>query len=515
MRAKPADADRRVPTVVGELDVSLPGPCASPCEEGVTHCINSTCVPVPPSCAGGGAGAGFNCGGSIDNTDDCCNWFDVSGGSFYRNYDGVSLPGHGLPRDREHVRAGRVRGHRRPLPEVRQRGRGERRGASVDPAAGRRASTRSSATAGASITGGNVTGADGGVVYEPGWDPSWNAYLPTTKADWDSSLTDQASSSGNPSLATWTPDPGLYENLPINCMTWYQAYAFCIWDGGFLPSSTEWNRAAAPPFPPGQRIYAWGNNNPDKSNRYAIWDWSYPGSSLNVGATASVSNIAPVGTPQLGRGLWGQLDLTGNVYEYTLDYSVEPLLNPCVDCADTQTGTQRLFAAVALILIDTAPTLRSRARTPPRVPRGRRMQTSGSGAPDRLTVPDNWQVRAARVQSGLRVRLRVAWNRGCTAETCLVRETSPGQFTFSHALTHRRGARRGRAPLRTRAGHLGERRGSPASCTVTRPSSVGVAPRRQPLHRRAVGRGDGIAKKLGRPNDGIPIQHCMNTFATR
>ena len=332
-----ADATDGAPAVA-ELEASPPPPCETPCEEGVTHCINSTCVPVPPSCAGGGDGARFNCGGSIDNTDDCCNWFDVSAGSFYRNYDGVGFRVMDYPAtvstfglDVYEVTVGRFRkfvsavvGADAALPWT------------PPPGSGTHTELRDG---GGLITGGNITGADGGVVYEPGWDPSWNASLPTTKADWDSSLADPAS----PSVATWTPDPGLYENLPINFVNWYQAYAFCIWDGGFLPSSTEWNRAAAPPFPPGQRRYAWGNNDPDKSNTYAIWDWNYPGNSLNAGAPASVNNIAPVGTPQLGRALWGQLDLTGSMFEWTLDYSDQPLLDPCVDCANTQTGTQRLI----------------------------------------------------------------------------------------------------------------------------------------------------------------------------
>jgi hypothetical protein len=35
--------------------------------------------------------------------------------------------------------------------------------------------------------------------------------------------------------STWTPSPGNNENLPVNCINWYRAYAFCTWDGGFLP----------------------------------------------------------------------------------------------------------------------------------------------------------------------------------------------------------------------------------------------------------------------------------------
>jgi formylglycine-generating enzyme required for sulfatase activity len=35
------------------------------------------------------------------------------------------------------------------------------------------------------------------------------------------------------------------ERLPIICVNWCEAYAFCIWDGGFLQSETEWKYAAS------------------------------------------------------------------------------------------------------------------------------------------------------------------------------------------------------------------------------------------------------------------------------
>jgi formylglycine-generating enzyme required for sulfatase activity len=44
---------------------------------------------------------------------------------------------------------------------------------------------------------------------------------------------------------TWTASVGGNENLPINGVNWWESYAFCIWDGGFLPSEAEWESAAA------------------------------------------------------------------------------------------------------------------------------------------------------------------------------------------------------------------------------------------------------------------------------
>jgi len=74
--------------------------------------------------------------------------------------------------------------------------------------------------------------------YETGWNATdWNSYIATGGAaasTWDTSL----------AYGTWTASPGTQENLPIFA-TWYAAYAFCIWDGGFLPSEDEWVYAAA------------------------------------------------------------------------------------------------------------------------------------------------------------------------------------------------------------------------------------------------------------------------------
>lgn len=36
----------------------------------------------------------------------------------------------------------------------------------------------------------------------------------------------------------WTDEAGESDNLPMNCLSWYEAFAFCIWDGGRLPTET-------------------------------------------------------------------------------------------------------------------------------------------------------------------------------------------------------------------------------------------------------------------------------------
>jgi len=170
------------------------------------------------------------------------------------------------------------------------------------------------------LNGGQGLANSGGSGYEPGWNASDTSELATTAADWMARLKCE------PSFQTWTDAPGANEALPMNCIDWYDAYAFCIWDGGFLPSEAEWEYAAAGGDE--QREYPWGSTDPGAANLYAITDCNYP---LGSTSCTGVANIAPVGTPALGAGRWGQIDLAGNLSEWTLDWDA-PFRTPCNDC---------------------------------------------------------------------------------------------------------------------------------------------------------------------------------------
>jgi sulfatase modifying factor 1 len=175
-------------------------------------------------------------------------------------------------------------------------------------------------------------------TYEPGWIAADDSNIAPTNAD----LT------CNPNYATWTPSAGSQENMPINCVNWYEAYAFCIWDGGFLPSETEWEYAAAGGSE--QREYPWGWTDPGTSNEYAIYAGReglchYP----DGGTCTGTANIAPVGTATLGVGLWGQLDLAGEVFELTLDWYA-PYVDPCANCAFLTATSGRVIRGGYLLL---------------------------------------------------------------------------------------------------------------------------------------------------------------------
>jgi formylglycine-generating enzyme required for sulfatase activity len=170
------------------------------------------------------------------------------------------------------------------------------------------------------LNGGQGLAAAGSLGYEPGWSAGDTIELATTVADWESRLACE------PSFGTWTDVPGNNEALPMNCVDWYEAYAFCIWDGGFLPSEAEWEYAAAGGAE--EREYPWGSTDPGTGSLYLISDCNYPTGS---GACSGFANIAPVGTATAGAGRWGQLDLAGELAEWTLDWYA-PYVDPCTDC---------------------------------------------------------------------------------------------------------------------------------------------------------------------------------------
>src|SRR6185369_11301256 len=110
--------------------------------------------------------------------------------------------------------------------------------------------------------------------------------------------------------------------LPVNCLDWYEAHAFCIWDGGFLPSEAEWNYAAT------------------GGDQQRVYPWSSPPSSTAMDSTNAVYDGAPllvVGSKSAGGdGRWGHADLTGSVAEWNLDWYASPYASPCADCANFQ-----------------------------------------------------------------------------------------------------------------------------------------------------------------------------------
>ncbi|MBI2374104.1 MAG: SUMF1/EgtB/PvdO family nonheme iron enzyme [Deltaproteobacteria bacterium] len=154
----------------------------------------------------------------------------------------------------------------------------------------------------------------GGFAGETGWLSSWNAQV-------DSNLME----TGGGGLKcggswAWSSQPDASENTFMNCPNWYSSYAFCIWDGGFLPSEREFEYTAS-------------------GGQDRVFPWSNPPSSDSIDATRAAydnnqGRLVPGSLPA-GGGRWGHDDLGGNAREWVLDWYDENAGSiACTDCAN-------------------------------------------------------------------------------------------------------------------------------------------------------------------------------------
>jgi len=109
---------------------------------------------------------------------------------------------------------------------------------------------------------------------------------------------------------------------PVNCVDAFQAEDYCRWQGKRLPTEEEWEYAARGGDQ--ERKFAWGDTppTPELANLCGgeciamfkgidfPWTGAYPTNDPYV-------NTAPVGSFPAGAARWGNLDMVGNVKEFT------------------------------------------------------------------------------------------------------------------------------------------------------------------------------------------------------
>jgi sulfatase modifying factor 1 len=263
-------------------------PCPAFCELGECN--------VPPSCSEGGDVS--ICGSSSNES--CCESRAVPGGTFYRSYDG--LTDNGLQYGQDYPAT--VSPFELDVFEV--------------------TVSRFRNFVGAYDNGASPplpgSGRDPNDPSDNGWAPAWASNLQGKAINLEAELA--CSSNGN--LGTWTEAPGPNELLPITCVDWYTAFAFCVWDGGRLATEAEWNFAAA------------------GASEQRVYPWSSPGSQAidSTDAVYGVEAPLPVGSTTSGVGKWGQFDLGGNADEWVRDWYADPYpAPPCVNCANFTPGT--------------------------------------------------------------------------------------------------------------------------------------------------------------------------------
>lgn len=281
----------------------VPGDSSEVCP-GVA--CDDAAAPPPPSCAVVAPGT-TDCG--PNGGESCCASLSVPGGTYHRSY---MNDGTGPTAEADVATVSPYRLDKYLITVGRFRRFVEATAAGWVPAPG--------SGIHAHLNGGEGLVDSSGAAHEPGWQVGDTLNLRSTVADWQSILACE------PVFHTWTDVPASHESLPINCISWYDAYAFCIWDGGFLPSEAEWELAAAGGNE--EREYPWGSVAPGTASLYAITGCQYPPGSSGCAGTV---NLAPVGTAILGAGRWGQLDLAGNLGEWNLDWYGN-YVEPCTDC---------------------------------------------------------------------------------------------------------------------------------------------------------------------------------------
>ena len=253
--------------------------CQAFCQGG--ECRN------PPSCSGDSA-----CAGTVN----CCRAYEVPGGSFKRDFDNVDYTDDSYDAtvstfllDAFEVTVDRFRKFVDVYPNI------------------------------------GIEAGDGKAPHiseDQGWQDSFP--LPPTAEALKAEL--------NCSGTTWTDNPGAADGThPINCVSFFVAYAFCVWDGGRLPTEAEWNYAAA------------------GGNEQRAYPWSSPAVDTSIDATRAYYEQLEgppltVGSRPLGKGRWEHQDLAGNVYEWTLDAFVSPYESTdCDDCLQaTDTGVRAI-----------------------------------------------------------------------------------------------------------------------------------------------------------------------------
>jgi formylglycine-generating enzyme required for sulfatase activity len=322
------------------------------------------------SCTGG-PGADKQCGGQINDdqaagSQDCCEVKGLPGGS-YNRFNDPSFPATVSPfsLDVFEVTAGRFR-------------------------------------AWVEATNGDLRGSappEGGGAHPKingsGWRTEWNEYLPSSRQEVDRMLGTQETNEpfmacqfgtnvdDYGALTWWTAaldkkvkdrNKGnarvLSENTkealdrkPLNCVPWHVLFAFCVWDGGRLPTDAEFGFAASGGSE--QRQFPWGNTDAKDTARIAdrndlslvptyeygskyatarLYDktlgpnifednYSFTYGGKLMAKTDNATHIAPVGRKPLGNGKWGHADLAGGMFEWMLD---EGPIRPgsCNDCAN-------------------------------------------------------------------------------------------------------------------------------------------------------------------------------------
>jgi formylglycine-generating enzyme required for sulfatase activity len=108
------------------------------------------------------------------------------------------------------------------------------------------------------------------------------------------------------------------DRQPVVGVNWYDAWAFCRWMGGRLPTECEWEKAA-------------------RGTDCRLWPWGNTFDAMRANTAEGQNHrTMEVGTYPGGRSVYGCFDMAGNAQEYCLDVFEEssyrwlPKKDPCL-----------------------------------------------------------------------------------------------------------------------------------------------------------------------------------------
>ena len=159
------------------------------------------------------------------------------------------------------------------------------------------------------------------LLADSGWRAEWLDTLPASAEEFKFAI----SECGGP----WTDDVGASEARPISCITWFEAFAFCASAGKRLPTEAEWEFAAAGGDE--QREFPWGASPPSL-------ELSVYGCLFDDEPSCTDADLPVTGSLPKGAGRFGQLDLAGSLWEWTLDTFAPYTSAGCENCAAVSAG---------------------------------------------------------------------------------------------------------------------------------------------------------------------------------
>jgi sulfatase modifying factor 1 len=191
-------------------------------------------------------------------------------------------------------------------------------------------------------------------IERSGWRSEWNEYLSTEATALRSRL-EQCYVEQPSRIYSTFYGPARNPAKPATCLTWYEAFVFCAWDGGRLPTELEWSYAAqgpehrtypfsapAPGFDPFRGPGTGSANNPtfdganycpgaEGADGYGdVPRYIRPHGDCKATATGGAR---VVGFYPNALGPFGHADLAGNAFEFVLDWRVENVSVPPSDSA--------------------------------------------------------------------------------------------------------------------------------------------------------------------------------------